>query len=350
MKTQLKILFLLLIVFIYSCKKDYTKEGVLERSNVKKVRVTELDHFNGIDPIVATGVLASKEEIILSFKTGGIVNSLKFNVGNTVKKGQQLASLNLSEINAQVESAENGYDKSIRDFERAKNLYEDTVATLEQLQNARTARDIAKANLEVANFNKEYSIIKSPVQGTILKRFVEEGQLVSSGQVVFLVGSSGTPDAQIIKVGIADKDVVKVNLKDEARIKFDAFSKVEYRGSVTEITQSANQKTGLYDLEITLEKYHPELKNGFIARIEIIPESGDVVYKIPMNALVEGLEKKATIFYTLDGSTVKSKEVEIIDLRDDYFTVSATLLPADAKIVNEGAPFLRSNDSIQIQP
>ncbi len=350
MKLHTIALTILVIQFSYSCKKEYVKQAENTKSNPKKVRVANLDDQAVVHPVLATGILASKEEILLSFKTGGIVSKLNYQEGAAVNQGDKMASLDLSEINAQVESAKNGYQKAVRDYNRVANLYEDTVATLEQLQDAQTGRDIAKSNLDIAYFNQRYSVVRSPIKGTVLKRFVEEGQLVSPGQPVFLVGSSGTQDAQIIRVGLSDKDIVNVSLNDKALISFDAFPKTDYKGVLTEIAQAANERTGLYEIEITLLEYQPELKNGFIARLKIMPKVGKPVYKIPINALVEGVDKKATIFYTVNNDVASSLTVDIIGLYDEYFTISTSELPSNARIITEGAPFIRSNDSILVQP
>ena len=58
----------------------------------------------------------------LSFKTGGIVCKIFVREGDKVRKGDLLASLNLLEINANAEQAKIGYDKALRDYNRAENL------------------------------------------------------------------------------------------------------------------------------------------------------------------------------------------------------------------------------------
>ncbi len=332
----------------FSCKKEYNTSEQREKNTVKKVRVTTIKDQNDINTVIATGTLGSKDEVLLSFKTGGIIQKLNVNEGEKIDKNNRIGSLNLSEINAQVRSTKNNYDKASRDYERVSNLYKDTVATLEQKQNAKTGLDIARSALEIVNFNKQYSVINAPFKGLVLKKFVEEGQLIAPGQPVYLVGRSGEKGAQIIKAGIVDKDIVKMQLNDTAHIVFDAFAKAEYQGVITQIAQIANQDTGLYTIEITLKEYFPELKNGFIGTVEIFPSLGIQTLKIPMNALVEGQDRSARVFYSLDDRTVLETEVEVLDLKDTYFTVKANALPKNAKIINEGAPFLTMNDSIQI--
>lgn len=344
-----KIYYLIAVsIAVISCKKNYTDAGTSTSSNTKKVRIAEVSGLSKAPSINVTGRLASKDEVLLSFKTGGIVNALKYDEGDRVNNGAMLASLNLSEINAQVQSARNGYEKAQRDYERATNMYRDTVGTLQQKQDTKTALDIATSQLEIATFNRRFSVINAPFKATILKRFVEKNQLVSPGQPIYLIGSSGKKGAQIIKLGLSDKDVVQVKLKDSSRVVFDAFAKAEYQAAVTQISEVANPTTGLYEVEITLDAYHPELKNGFIATASISPSAGDAVLKIPMNALVEGKDKKARIFYTLNEKTVQEAQVQILNLSDDYFTVTVDALPATAKVISAGAPYLKVNDTIQI--
>jgi len=117
-------------------------------------------------PVRSIGIVATSEEIRLSFKTGGIIAHAYVNEGQSVKAGQLLAELNLSEITAQVNQAENGYEKALRDFTRAKNLFADSVATLEQYQNAETGLNVAKSILDAAQFNLVHSRIKAPAMGS----------------------------------------------------------------------------------------------------------------------------------------------------------------------------------------
>lgn len=348
MKNRYPIIILLTLVIFTSCKQEYANKSNTNTSDLKIVRASPIEQLTTIEPIMATGTVQSKKEIVLSFKIGGILNSLVVDEGQSVKKNQKIGSLNLSEINAQVVSASNAFDKSQRDLERATNLYRDTVGTLEQKQNAKTANEIANSNLNIARFNRRFAVINSPVTGNVLERFVEVGQLVSPGQPIYRIGSSGTEGSQIVRLGLSDKDVVNIALNDSATIVFDAFAKAEYTGRVSEIGTMANSRTGLFEIEITLDDYKGEIKNGFIGKVSIFPKSVLKSYRIPMNALVEGDDKEAIVFYSSDGHIARSKTVQIEQLRNNHFSIGTTELPNDAMIITEGAPFLKDNDSIKI--
>ena len=88
--------------------------------------------------IRVTGTLAGKEEVGLSFKIGGVISRIVPDPGQRVSAGQVLAELRPTEIAAQVASARASRDKAQRDLDRVQRHYTDSVATLEQLQDART--------------------------------------------------------------------------------------------------------------------------------------------------------------------------------------------------------------------
>ncbi len=350
---KIKTIFLILTTLGCSiaCKKQYADIVEVEPTVAyKKVRIEKLSEKNGGTPIVATGILSSKEEITLSFKTGGIVRRLTVDEGQAIVKGQILASLDLSEINAQFVSAKNALDKADRDLERATNLYKDTVGTLEQKQNAQTAKEIAKADFEIASFNRNYSIVNAPVTGKVLIRYVEKGELVFPGQPIYRVAKLGSNGSQILRLGLSDKDITKVALEDNATVLFDAFEGKSFPAQIIEIAESSNSKTGLFEVELAFDSFYPELKNGLIGKVKIIPSKAEKTYDIPMDALVEGKDSQATVFFTTNGETVDKATVQVLDIRSDYFTVKSSTIPQNALIIKEGAPFLKPNDSIQILP
>ena len=129
-------------------------------------------------PITATGAFGPKDEVLLSFKTGGIVDRVLVDEGDAVSRGQQLAVLDLREIDAFVTKANIAVDKATRDVTRLRALQRDSVATLAQLQDAESALAAAEADRQTARFNREYAVITAPASGRILRRRVQPGALV----------------------------------------------------------------------------------------------------------------------------------------------------------------------------
>ena len=129
-------ILLIATVFILSCASN-SDEAELKTSI--PVRIAEVKRIDTSIPVTSAGILSAKGEYKLSFKTGGLIDKILVDKGSKVKKGNLLAKLDLSEIQAQRNQALSGFEKAKRDYDRIKNLYQDSVVTREQLQNVETA-------------------------------------------------------------------------------------------------------------------------------------------------------------------------------------------------------------------
>lgn len=343
---KIKLFHIVILTLLTGCNKDYVQENPSEASNAKRVTLQAIEPTWDPMRMYASGLLKSEAEISLSFKTGGIVRTVKAEEGGHVEKGDLLASLDLEEVKAKVKQAKNAFDKAKRDLQRVKNLYADSVATLEQKQNAKTVLEVAEADLNIAEFNLKHSQIIAPVSGRILSKRVEPQELVSPGQPAFMLASAGAGD-QIVKVGLADKDIVKVSMGDSASITFDALPGRTYRAWISEISEASNPRTGTYSVELKLSgRYHQELKNGFVARVELFVPPDTSYYKIPVAALVEADKHRATVFMTKDKNVAVKKVLNIHTISGEYFTVKPMDIPSPSWLVLEGASYLNDQDSI----
>ena len=108
MKTNHLIFSLLLSIALWSCGSKAEKPATATTTAdevIVPVRLAPVSTVAGAEPIVASGLVSSDQEARLSFKVGGIINQMLVDEGQTVRKGQLLATLDLIEINAQVSQA-----------------------------------------------------------------------------------------------------------------------------------------------------------------------------------------------------------------------------------------------------
>lgn len=298
-------------------------------------------------PITASGIIALKKQAILSFKVGGIVDRLLVEEGQPVKQGQVLAQLNLREIDAQVRIATEATQKAERDFDRVNNLYADSAATLEQLQNAETALRIATSDLEIATFNRSFSEVTAPTNGIIQKRFVETGELIEPGNPIFQFGGI-TDEGFVIRIGVADRDVVRLNQNDVADFTLAAYPDELFRAKVTEIAEAADPRTGTFEVELTLDTTNRIIKSGFIAKVRLYPSAVPPYYEIPMSALVEGDKKNAIIYTVGPDQTVSQTTVPAFEIRSSSFYVHADHLEDSTRVITRGVARLRNGSTVEV--
>ncbi len=302
---------------LYSCQKTIASKLDNNQKNSIPVEVVETSIEKLSVPIHVSGTISAEKEMRLSFKTGGIIKSIYVDEGGKVNKGKLLAQLDMKEINQQVLQANVALDKAQRDYQRVENLHKDTVATLEQLQNAKSALEVAEATMNIAKYNQKYSSIKAPDKGIILKKFMEENEITGPGTPVFYFASA--EDTWKMIVGIADKDIVKLKCGDNAKITTDAWPDKPLNATISRIANAPELYTGLYEVELSISNRGLHLKPGFFARGEIYPDETLTCRKIPVDAVQEGVGKSIT-YYIYDESTSMAikAESEVVYLKGGY--------------------------------
>ncbi len=345
--SKIFVLILGLVVILASCATGDKKELRATMKNIVPVKTAAIEMSSDPIPIVSAGILRSKQQITLAFKTGGIVEKISTDEGLSVKKGQLLAQLDQTEMAANTKQAKLVLTKSKRDLNRVINLLHDTVATYEQFQNAQTAFSVAQSNMDVALFNKRHSVIRAPVSGKILKRFVEENEMAAPGTPIFILAS--TDGEQVLRVGVSDNEIVRLSIGDPATVHFDTYPEQEFKATVTEIAGTADPATGTFEIEVSLSKSGLALKNGFVGRVKIFPSSQKPYYKIPYSALVEGTDNKAVIYLPIfKDSTAKRMEVKVAHIDDEFFAVNAARGKLPSKVISEGAHYLDDKSKFYI--
>lgn len=333
-------IYLLFVLLAYKCQKPQQEK---QQHDIKVKIAVACQQEIGI-PIRATGKVSANSEIKLSFKTGGIIRNIFVNEGETVYQGEKIAELDLSEITARLNQVKLQLNKAKRDLQRAKNLYRDSVATLEQYQDAKTAFDVLEAELHAAQFNFKYSTIHAPSKGKILKCFFEESELVAAGHPVFLLGA--TTQNWIIKTNITDKDIVKIQINDSASIRFDAYPEKMFPAVIHEIGKFADPYTGTFEIELAISPSDEELMSGLIGEIIIHPQKKEKFICIPVESLIVGNQNTGDIFIIKNKKPYK-KQIRIAHITQNELLINKGLKQADT-VITEGSNMLENESKIQI--
>jgi len=334
--------FLAGLVILAACGDSGPKEAAEPVVAIETIKIT--DTIIVIE-VRTAGKLASKSESKLSFKTGGIIQKIMVDEGQSVRKDQLLAQLNLEEINSRVSQAELALKKAERDYGRAENLYRDSVATLEQFENAGTALEVARSNASIANFNLQYSTIRAPTYGKILKRIAESNEIIAPGHPVFLFASTGSD--WVVRANLTDRDIVRVRMRDSAHVRFDAYPGELFTGVISEIGTSADPYTGTYEVEVQMTRRPETLVSGFIAKVDIFPAALEKHVVIPVESLIDGTGLTGYVLVLKDQQPERRK-ILIRAVTDQGIVVGEGLSPGEELIV-EGAEYIKPGSKIQVK-
>ena len=337
---KLNIILWIMTLLLIGCKSVPEKEVVENKALQVKLWKVELREYKL--PVRAAGMLSTTTEMKLGFKTGGIIRQVNVKEGALVKRGTVLAALDLSEIEAQVNQARIGLEKAQRDLTRAKNLYQDSVATLEQYQNANSAFELAQSQKRVADFNLEHSIIKAPANGRIQKILVETSEFIAPGYPAILFAS--TESDWVVRVALTDKDIVKFSLGDSARVEMDAFPDIRFPAEITELGAIADPVTGTYEVELKILQTKTQFRSGFISRAFIYPTLSSSAVMVPLEALLGASDRRASVYVYNEGE-LSTKRIRTGRIVDDLIMVTEGLEPGEL-VVTEGAKYIREDSRI----
>jgi membrane fusion protein, multidrug efflux system len=304
------------------------------------VRVAPVVYSDAPVPIHAAGVLARRTEAELSFKINGVVESIVVRAGDRVTKDQVLARLQLDEIDAQVTQARAAREKARRDAERVAKLQANAVATLEDLQDTRTALETAEAQVRIAEFNRRYAVIVAPADGRVLRRRAEPDELVAAGRPILDFAADG--DGWIVRVGVTEGDAARLRIGDRANL-------THGEGAITQISEAADSVTRTVPLEIVLRSAPPTARSGTITAVTLIAQPVTPRPVVPIVALIEGQSQSASLYLVDEGSATARRvpvEIEALVSAEAYVR---TELPRTSRVVVQGSEYLRDGAPIEVR-
>lgn len=308
-----------------------------ERSGVVKVIKSAVIRDSIPLPIHIPGKLASSSEMKLGFKTGGIIREMNAVEGADVRQGKKIARLDTVELVAWRNKAKTALEKAQRDRARAEKLYTDSVVTLEQLQNARSACDAAKADFAVASFNLSQAVLSAPTAGKIIRRLAEKNEVVGPGMPVVLFAS--TDGKWLIKAAVPDCDLAEITIGDTASATFDAIPDREFIAVLVRIAGAAHPVTGTFEIECALKDNHQRFRPGLVADVRLFPRNQKKFSYVPAGALVEGNGTNGTILTYANHDSLVALSVTVEKLYGDLLAVAEGLEGIDS-VVSAGAPYL----------
>ncbi len=334
------------IVMLAAMLTGCSKSEAPEAARPTPVRIAHSSAGPAVPPIDTNGIVVAKDEMRLSFKMGGVVRRIAVQEGEAVKRGQRLAEIELTEVDAQVEQARQMADKAARDLKRGENLYADQVISLEQLQDLRTQAAVASASYKSAQFNMGYSVITAPRDGVVLRKLVEERELVSAGNPVLVFGEKDR--GYVVRAALADREIVNIKLGDKGEIRMDAFPGQAMMGTVIEIASAADPKSGMFLVKLRFDAPPPRLVSGLVARLRLSPEStAPQLTYVPISALVEGEGDTSTVF-VLAGDKAQKRSVRVAFITADSIALQSGLA-AGEPVITDGALYLENGEAVEVQ-
>ena len=336
----------IITIALYSCSSK-AEEKMASGNQAIPVKLISIKEEAADNLIHVTGYLSTQDETFLSFKTGGVIDRIYVKEGDKVQKGQLLATTKSTEISAQVEQVQLTVQKAERDYQRVQNLYNDSVATLEQLQNAKTGVEIARKSLSQASFNQQYSRIYATQDGFIIRKLKNDGELSEPGSPVLKVGGVSGSSGWVLATSVSDREWSLLEKGDSALITLEAFAGKNYSAIVSKKALAVDPVDGSFPIELKVSPGNEQFATGMFGKGSIKSSRKQTGYSIPYESLLEANGKKGFVFASRDGKTVKKVEVIIGQINDKTVQVISGL-DGYTYLVSSGSPYLNDKSVISV--
>lgn len=334
---------------LLSCKEQHKNTNPLGEPDIISVKIAPVSALAVPDFIQATGLISTENEANYSFKIGGVISRILVEEGQFFRKGQLLATLNSTEISAGLAQTDLNVDKAQRDYNRAANLYKDSVFTLEQLQNTKTALDVAKKSKEAIAFNERYSKIYAASDGFVSKKIANEGEVIGGGMPVLLTNSTQQNDSYLLKVGVTDREWAVIKPGQTAKVTLDGYPGQTFNAVVFRKLQAADKEIGSFQVELKLKLDKTAPAVGMFGKAEIATNQQENTLVIPYSSLVEPDGDKGFVFTTIGADRVKKIPVTILKFDNEKVYLKDRLDGID-KIVVSNSAYLNEQSTIKIIP
>lgn len=270
--------------------------------------------------VVVVGNLIGAATVEVAPRVNGRLKSVNVKLGDTVRRGQVLATVEDEELQQQVRQAEASYQvaqATIRqreadlklaktNLDRSKSLvdrellpqqtYDDTEArhqaAIAQLDLARAQFEQAKARLDELKITLGNTNITSPVDGFVSRRHLDPGSSVGANSPVAAV-----VDIRTVRLvaNLVERDVKQVRAGTPAIVEVDAYPGEKFSGAVSRVAPVFDPSTRTAEMEIEVPNPGFRLKPGMYARVQLTVDTRGDALTVPRNALVD-VEGKSGVF------------------------------------------------------
>ena len=315
-------------------------------------------------------------QVDLAFQSGGYIDRIlqvrsanggmrNVDQGDFVRNGTVLAVVRqqsyrdkLQQANAQLSRAQAEYEKAKLSFDRVSALYGSQSATKPDYDSAQAQLDStaaavsgAKADVSEATTALGYCSLRAPFDGWIVKRNVDVGSFVGLATNGFTIADTRTVKAVF---GLPDTAVAHVKLGQHLSLSNEALGR-QFAGRVTTISSSADPKSRVFSVEVTIPNAANRLKAGMIASLAIEGEPlPHFVLAVPISAVVRNPRQAdgfAVIVAQGDGE-IESARLRPITLGKVYGNVIAASdgIRSGERVVTTGVSLVKDGDSMRVIP
>jgi len=308
-----------LLLFAVSCSDNKSEQPEV----IRPVRYQQVLLAGSEQNRTFSGTSKAGTEAKLSFKVGGTLNSVQVKVGDRLKKGALIASVDDSDAQLNYEKALVALEKSRvqketakSTLDRVKGLYENNNVSLQDYEAAKTtyatanaAHDADKRNVDLQKRKLEYYKLYAPISGIVTAVNAEKNENIRSGQIIAVMNVG---DEIEITVGVPESFISKTKAGGGVTVKFASIPGQVFDGVISEVAYNINSTSSTYPVTVTLSAPTKDIRPGMSADVTFVfsDEGNNAPQKIIAPVAAVGKDTKGNFVFVLIKDSDSAYRVE----------------------------------------
>ena len=348
------------VVLPLACGGDEATTEVL-----RPVRYTQVFSSGGTRERTFSGAAHARVESRLSFRVAGAIQQVPVDVGDAVQVGQVIAELDPEDYRLQREEAEAAVNRAQAEarnaeanLERVRQLYENSNASRNDLDAARSGSETAAAQVQgavnrrdAARLQLSYTRLAAPAAGRISAVDVEVNENVRAGQIVAVLTSESEMEVEVAVPGVL---IARVREGADVTVTFDALPERSFAAAVTEVGVTAGVLATTFPVTVQLDRTVEELRPGMAAEVAFRFESTDQRERVIVPLVAVGEDRDGRFVFVvqrIDSITglALRRPVTVGELTDEGFEILDGLLDEEL-VVTAGITRIGDSTRVRLPP
>ena len=356
------------MLMLVGCSKESDEVQSIQAEKVVSIESIETIKEDITLSTILTARVTPFQEATIVPKIPGKVDEVYVQLGDKVKKGQELFALDAKDILNQVKQAEAAYklmeanlrsskkqlDNAMLNLERMQQLYEAGAIAKQQLEQAElqastvnldileAQAEQARISLEIASSSLADMVIKAPIDGYITSINVKPGEMASNAMPSITMANI---DKVIIEATVSEYLVNTLKPGGIVNVKIPSATNEILAGKISNFSPTTAPNSLTYPVKIELQNEDGLIKGGMFAEVIIETERRNGVIAIPSDSVV--IKEGKTIVFVVEEDRVSIKEVKT-GLDDGKKVEIIEGLTEGVEIVSSGQNFLEDGQLINV--
>ena len=324
---------------------------------VRPVRVLTIGEASGARSVEFAADVRARHEIRLSFRVGGKIVERLVEVGASVRAGQPIARLDVSDLalaaasaKAQAASVETERDLAAADLKRYRDLREKNFISQADFDRRNSTLVAAAARLEAAQAvhrqsanQASYAVLAADSAGVITGLDVEAGQVVAAGQTVARLARRGEME---VAFAVPEAQRGLVEGAADFTVTLSALPGKSLKAKLRELSPAADPVTRTYAVRATLKDAGDDVELGMSAKVAVSATGAAPRIEVPVAALYSRGDQPQVFLVDKDG-IVRVQPVKTRGISDERVAIESGLKPGDV-VVAAGAALLREGQRVRV--